>query len=165
MTDRTIVGKQTLANFHGIAVLGQFGNRSFTVLSVYRPIFLLSLGDLCFPLIGGSPAKQALVVAQSRVEGQVTEGENTGGEEQVKPPLGQWVIVFLNAIKGMAHGAVGFGIGCLALAGCPEQPPAAEHGTEHDHTDPDAPKGTHSFFSVFSCSSVRFSTSSSSKGR
>ena len=31
--------------------------------------------------------------------------------------------------------------------------------------DPDAPKGTHSFFSVFSCSSVRFSTSSSSKGR
>src|SRR5690554_612390 len=58
----TVVGEKALADFHGVFVLGQFRNGGVAILGIDFAVFLVSLGNLCFPLVGRSPAQQAFVV-------------------------------------------------------------------------------------------------------
>src|SRR5690606_41393695 len=54
----TVVGEQALADFHGVFVLGQFRNGGVTVLGIDFAVFLVSLGNFCFPLVSRSPRSE-----------------------------------------------------------------------------------------------------------
>ncbi|MCY1548502.1 hypothetical protein D9M68_846200 [compost metagenome] len=65
--------------------------------------------------------EDAFPVAHARVHDQVADGEDQGADEQHEPPLGQRVVIFLDAVEGVADGFVGAFL-TLAPASGEDQP-------------------------------------------
>ncbi|EJT83471.1 hypothetical protein PPS11_35185 [Pseudomonas putida S11] len=117
----------------------------------------VGLLHLLLPFVGASPAifiarQDALPVAQARIEDQVADREHQGADEQPEPPLGQRVVVFLDAVEAVAHGLVG-GVAALALAGGEQQPGQANQATDGQYADVRTPEGGHCPLLLFAAGS------------
>src|SRR5690606_26790362 len=86
--------------------------------------------------------QQALPGTQARVERQVGHAEDDGAHVEQEPPLGQRVVVFLDAVEGMAEGLFR-GLTGLAFAGGEDQPDQRHQTAKGQGRDVPAPEGGH----------------------
>ena len=132
VADGAVGGEQAGTHFQCLLVLGHFGNRHGGELGVQRTVLLVRAGHFLLPLVDAGPAflvtrQDAFPVAQARVQDQVADREDHGADEQHEPPLGQRVVILLDAVEGVTHRLVG-GVRTLALAGREQQPGQRHYG-------------------------------------
>ncbi|MCY1539107.1 hypothetical protein D9M68_746780 [compost metagenome] len=179
---RAVGREHAAAHFQGFRILGHFLDRHGGVLGEDRTVFLIGLVHLLFPLVYAGPAafavgerlaighfvvagENALPVAQARVHDQVAGGEDQGADEQHEPPLGQRVVIFLDAVEGMAESFFGAFL-TLALAGGEDQPGQCQQGEDGEQGYVPAPERSHSLLLLEACSSrLEDLGGSSAKGR
>ncbi|MCY1541034.1 hypothetical protein D9M68_767060 [compost metagenome] len=177
------VGREhATAHFQGLRVLGHFLDGHGGVLGEDRAVLFVGLVHLLFPLVHAGPAglaigerlafghfvvagEDAFPVAHARVHDQVADGEDQGADEQHEPPLGQRVVIFLDAVERVAHGFVGAFL-TLAATGGEDQPGQRYQRGAGEQGYIPTPERSHSFSLLEACSS-RFADlgGSSAKGR
>src|SRR5690606_9099117 len=149
MADRAVGGEQATTHLQGLRILSHFLYRHGSELGEERAVLLVGTVHFTFPFLHLGPAifvagQDALPVAQARIKDQVTEGEYHGADEQHEPPARQRVVVFLDAVIGMADGFFSAFV-ALALASRQQQPDQGCNGPQTQQGDVPTPKRGHLF--------------------
>ncbi|MDT4861857.1 hypothetical protein FQZ97_964780 [compost metagenome] len=169
VADGAVGGEQASAHLHRLRVLGHVLDGHGRVAGEDRLVLAFGLVHLTLPLGHLGPAfgvagEDSLPVAQAGVGHQVAGGEQQGADEQHEPPLGQRVVVFLDAVEGVTHGLVRGALG-LALAGSEDQPGQRQQGKDGEQGYVPAPESGHSrvLLESFRSSSAKGRLAASSK--
>src|SRR5690606_23031607 len=147
VADGAIVGVQAGANLQCTLVLSNFSNAHGRILGKDRTELGFRLVHFALPFLLLCPAafiarQDTFPVAQAGIQDQVSDAEQQRADKQHEPPLGQRVVVLLNAVEGMTHGLVG-SAGRFALAGCEDQPEQSDDGAQRQQGDVSTPESAH----------------------